>query len=81
MLRDLLIEIAEIDDQIDLARDALRALIDQVANASGAESDELVAQGIANQEERLELLIKQRGDILKKAIRQPARAELPHQQA
>jgi hypothetical protein len=72
-LRDFLIEIADIDDQIGLARDALRALVEQVAGASTAESDELVAQGIANQEERLELLIKQRSDILERAIRQPKR--------
>jgi hypothetical protein len=76
-LRDFLIEIADIDDQIGLARDALRTLVEPVAGASTAESDALVTQGIANQEERLELLIKQRSDILERAVRQPKQRLAP----
>jgi hypothetical protein len=77
---DFLLEIADIHDQIALAREALRTLIEQVAAASGDESDELVAERIAGQQEQLEALIKRHDDVLERAIRE-RRTERSHQQS
>jgi hypothetical protein len=51
-------DIADIDDQIAIVRENLRELIEQAAAYSGAADDELVAQRIADQEARLELLTR-----------------------
>jgi hypothetical protein len=77
---DFLLEIADIHDQIALAREALRTLIEQVAAASGAESDELVAERITDQQEQLQALIKRHDDFLERAIRE-RRTERSHQRS
>jgi hypothetical protein len=55
---DIIADTADIDDQIAVARENLRELIERAAAHSGAADDDLVAQRIAGQEARLELLTK-----------------------
>jgi len=47
-----------------LQRESLRELIEQAAAYSGAEDDDLVAQRIADQEARIELMTKRRKETL-----------------
>ena len=54
----IIADTADIDDQIAVARENLRELIERAAAYSGAADDDLVAQRIAGQEARLELLTK-----------------------
>ena len=61
---DITADTADIDDQIAVARENLRELIEQAAAHSGAADDDLVARRIADQEERLELLTKWREEVL-----------------
>jgi hypothetical protein len=60
---DSLTDLADIDDQIAVTRENLRELIEQAAAYSGAADDDLVAQRIADQEARLELLTKRRDEL------------------
>jgi hypothetical protein len=64
---DIPTNIADIDNQIAVARENLRELIEQAAAYSGAADDDLVAQRIADQEARLERLTKRRDELSKKA--------------
>ena len=66
---DLPTDIGHIDDQIAVARQNLRELIELAAVYSSAADDDLVAQRIADQEARLELLTKQRRSSSKNQIR------------
>ncbi|HEY4920240.1 MAG TPA: hypothetical protein VII40_09085 [Xanthobacteraceae bacterium] len=50
----------EIEDRIRIARDNIRQLIEQAAARSGAEDEERNADRIAEQNEELEQLLKQR---------------------
>jgi hypothetical protein len=50
----------EIEDRIRIARDNIRQLIEQAAARSGAEDEERNADRIAEQNEALEQLLKQR---------------------
>jgi hypothetical protein len=52
--------VAEIDNQIAIVRDNLRALVEQATSYSGAADDERISQRIAEQEAKLALLRKQR---------------------
>ena len=61
---DITADTADIDDQIAVARENLRELIEQAAAHSVAADDDLVARRIADQEERLELLTKRREEVL-----------------
>jgi hypothetical protein len=61
---DITADTADIDDQIAVARETLRELIEQAAAHSVAADDDLVARRIADQEERLELLTKRREEVL-----------------
>ena len=56
---------ADIDDQIAVARETLRELIEQVAAYSGAADDDLVPQCIGDQEARIELLTERREEFFK----------------
>jgi hypothetical protein len=47
-----------------LQRESLRELIEQAAAYSGAADDDLVAQRIADQEARIELMTKRRKETL-----------------
>jgi hypothetical protein len=51
-----------------LQRESLRQLIEQAADYSGAASDDLVAQRIADQEARIELMTKRRKETLQNKL-------------
>jgi uncharacterized small protein (DUF1192 family) len=57
---------AELEERIAIARDNIRQLIEQAAAVSGAEDEDRNADRIAQQNEELERLIKQRDALLKK---------------
>ena len=50
----------DLDQQIALARENLRELTEQAAAFSGAGDEELAAERIARQQQRLDALLKQR---------------------
>jgi hypothetical protein len=56
----------EIDDRIRIVRDNIRQLIEQAAAMSGGQDEERNADRIAQQNEELERLTKQREALLKK---------------
>jgi hypothetical protein len=60
------LSLAELDDRIAIARDNIRQLIEQAAAFSGAEDEDRNADRIAQQNEELERLIKQREVLLKR---------------
>ena len=55
--------VADIDGRIAIVRNNLRELVEQATSYSGAASEELMSQRIADQEARLELLMKQREEL------------------
>jgi uncharacterized small protein (DUF1192 family) len=57
----------ELDDRIAILRDNIRQLIEQSAAFSGAQNEELAADRIAQQNEELERLVKEREARMKKA--------------
>ena len=61
-----LVSLKELDERIAIVRDNIRQLIEQAAAFSGAEDEERSADRIAQQNEELERLIKQRDALLKK---------------
>ena len=63
---DIIADTADIDGQIAVARENLRELIEQAAAYSGAADDDLVAQRIADQEARIELMTKRREEVLQR---------------
>jgi len=60
------LSLKELDARIAIARDNIRQLIEQAAAVSGAEDEARNADRIAQQNEELERLIKQRDALLKK---------------
>jgi uncharacterized small protein (DUF1192 family) len=60
------LSLAELEDRIAIARDNIRQLIEQAAAFSGAEDEARNADRIAQQNEELERLIKQRDALPKK---------------
>ena len=70
---DIIADAADIDDQIAVARETLRELIEQAAAYSGAADDDLVAQRIADQEARIELMTERREKFCK--AQNPMRGE------
>ena len=56
----------ELEERIAIVRDNIRQLIEQAAAFSGAEDEERNADRIAQQNEELDTLIKQRDALLKK---------------
>ena len=59
--------LAELDREIAIVRDNLRQLTEQAAAQSGAADESLAADRIAQQEEQLAKLIKQRDEMAKKS--------------
>jgi len=53
-------DVADIDNRIAILRNNLRELVEQAAAYSGASSEELISQRIAEQEAKLAILLKQR---------------------
>lgn len=59
-MSDFLLTIPEIDSRIAVIRENLRELIEQATAFSGAADEERTSDRIAEQEEELERLMKQR---------------------
>jgi hypothetical protein len=64
-MSDRPLTIAKIDERIAGLRENLRELIEQAAVYSGAANEDLASQRIAEQEAELELLKKQRDELLR----------------
>jgi uncharacterized small protein (DUF1192 family) len=60
------LSLAELEQRIAIARDNIRQLIEQAAALSGAEDEDRNADRIAQQQEELDRLVKQRELLLKK---------------
>ena len=60
------LSLAEIDRRIAIVRHNIRQLIEQAAALSGAEDEARSADRIAQQNDELERLLKQRDALLKK---------------
>jgi len=56
----------ELDDRIAITRDNIRQLIEQAAAVSGAEDEARNADRLAEQQEELDRLVKQRDALVKK---------------
>ena len=56
--------LAELEQRIAIARDNIRQLIEQAAALSGAEDEDRNADRIAQQQEELDRLVKQRDQLL-----------------
>jgi len=61
-----LLSLKELDERIAITRDNIRQLIEQAAAYSGAKDEERSTDRIAQQNEELERLLKQRETLLKK---------------
>jgi hypothetical protein len=61
---DNLANLTEIDERIAILRENLRELVEQAAAYSGAADEELTSRRIAESEAQLELLTKQRDDLV-----------------
>jgi hypothetical protein len=66
MANETTLSLSELNDRIAILRDNIRQLIEQAAGASGAESDERIAERIERQNEELEKLIKARDALISK---------------
>jgi hypothetical protein len=60
------LSLPELDDRIAIARDNVRQLIEQAAAYSGAGDEERNADRLAQQNEELERMLRQRDALLKK---------------
>jgi uncharacterized small protein (DUF1192 family) len=60
------LSLAELEARIAIVRDNIRQLIEQAAALSGAEDEERSADRIAQQNQELERLTKERDALLKK---------------
>jgi hypothetical protein len=60
------LSLTELEQRIAIVRDNIRQLIEQAAAVSGAEDEERNADRLAQQNEELDTLIKQRDALLKK---------------
>lgn len=60
------LSLAELEQRIAVARDNIRQLIEQAAAFSGAEDEDRNADRIAQQQEELDRLVKQRDLLLRK---------------
>jgi hypothetical protein len=58
--------LADLEDRIAILRDNIRQLIEQAAAFSGAEDEDRNADRIAQQNEELERLVKERDALLKR---------------
>lgn len=60
------LNLAELDERLALVRDNLRQLVEQAAAYSGAADEELMNSRIAEQQERLDDLSRQREALLRR---------------
>jgi len=61
---EMSLNLAESEGRIAVLRENIRELVEQAAAFSGAADEELVSQRIAKQEAQLELLTRQRDELL-----------------
>ena len=66
MTNDRPLPLAEIEERIAIVRDNIRLLIEQAAGFSGAEDEERNADRLAQQNDELARLIKQRDALMKR---------------
>jgi hypothetical protein len=66
MTNDPSLSLDQLEDRIAITRDNIRQIIEQAAAQSGAGDEERNADRLAQQEEELEALIKQRDEMLKR---------------
>ena len=66
MSNDNSLSLSELNDRIAVVRDNLRQLVEQAAASSGAQDEERTSERIAQQQEQLDKLVKDRDDMLKK---------------
>lgn len=59
------LNLAELDERLSVVRDNLRELVEQAAAFSGAGDEERMSERIAEQEERLAELTRQRDALLR----------------
>ena len=62
---EMSLNLTEIEGRIAVLRENIRELVEQAAAFSGAADEELVSHRIAEQEAQLELLTRQRDELLK----------------
>jgi uncharacterized small protein (DUF1192 family) len=58
--------LTKLNDRIALIRDNIRQLIEQAAASSGAQDEERISGRIAQQQDELDKLVKERDALLKK---------------
>jgi hypothetical protein len=66
MSNDNSLSLPELNDRIAILRDNLRQLAEQAAASSGAQDEERTSERIAQQQEQLDKLVKERDAMLKK---------------
>jgi hypothetical protein len=66
MSNDNLLSLPELNDRIAVVRDNIRQLVEQAAASSGAQDEERISGRIAQQQEELDKLVKERDALLKK---------------
>ncbi len=66
MSNDNSLSLSELNDRIAILQDNLRQLAEQAAGSSGAQDEERTSERIAQQQEQLDRLVKQRDAMLKK---------------
>ena len=66
MSNESTLSLPELNDPIAILRDNIRQLVEQAAGAAGAQNEERASDRIAQQNEELERLIKERDALLNK---------------
>jgi uncharacterized small protein (DUF1192 family) len=66
MSNDNSLSLSELNDRIAILEDNMRQLVEQAAGSSGAQDEERTSERIAQQQEQLDRLVKQRDAMLKK---------------
>ncbi len=66
MPKDTSISLPDLEDRIAIARDNIRQLTEQATGSSGAADEERTANRIAEQQDELDRLIKQREAFARK---------------
>jgi hypothetical protein len=65
MSNDNSLSLPELNDRIAVIRDNIRQLVEQAAASSGAQDEERTSGRIAQQQEKLDRLVKERDALLK----------------
>jgi hypothetical protein len=66
MSNDNSLSLSELNDRIAVIRDNIRQLIEQASASSGAQDEERTSGRIAQQQEQLDKLVKERDAMLKR---------------